>query len=173
MSAQGELRSLTVEDAEALERFLSEFDAHPSELGGYFCRRDEQIEEVVRLIDGWEKEELLPAGWVPRSTRFWALEGQLGGDINVRHHLTPHLEEVGGHIGYSVAPSQRCKGVATAMLAGVLAHCRALGLTRALLTCNAENIASWKVIERCGGLLEREGWSEKEQRAQRWYWITL
>ena len=109
---------------------------------------------------------------MPSSTRFWVVGDELAGVINVRHHLTPHLEEIGGHIGYSVAPSWRCKGVATKMLRGALERCEQLGISHVLLTCNADNLASWRVIERCGGALEREAWSGQAQTVQRWYWVT-
>lgn len=165
------LRSLVHEDQKALALFLSEFDADPSELHGYFCKRDQLIEDVVTALDAWEREEELPLGWVPSSTRFWIENEVIMGVINVRHYLTPGLEEVGGHIGYSVSPAHRCKGIATYMLKGALEHCRSLGLSRILLTCASQNIASWKVIERNGGILEREEWSDRAQKIQRWYWI--
>ena len=93
--------------------------------------------------------------------------------INVRHELSPALREVGGHIGYCVAPAHRRQGVASAMLAAVLPRCRALGIERALVTCDATNQGSRKTIERNGGVLEREAWSERTQTTQRWYWIPL
>ena len=57
-----------------------------------------------------------PAGYVPQTT-WWCLEGaDYLGRISLRHRLTPHLLEVGGHIGYDVRPSARRRGHATAML---------------------------------------------------------
>jgi predicted acetyltransferase len=93
--------------------------------------------------------------------------------INVRHYLTPSLEAWGGHIGYCVAPTRRNKGVATRMLAAVLEPCRQLKIERALLTCDSENVASWKTIEANGGALDREDWCELGKCTQRWYWIDL
>lgn len=95
-------------------------------------------------------------GWVACSTWWW-IEGQTWlGRIALRHHLTPHLLEVGGHIGYDVRPSARRKGHATAMLRAVLPHVAALGITHALLTCDVDNGASRRVIEVNGGRLEDE-----------------
>ena len=159
--------------AEVLETFLADFDADPGELHGYFCGRDWPIARAVDTLAAWGRGELLQPGWVPCSTWFWEADGALQGVINVRHHLNAQLEEIGGHIGYSVAPAHRRKGVATAMLAAVLPHCRQLGITRALLTCDTDNIGSRKTIESAGAVLEREGWLERSQTVQRWYWLDL
>ncbi|WP_406215928.1 GNAT family N-acetyltransferase [Streptomyces canus] len=62
--------------------------------------------------------------------------------------------EFGGHIGYVVRPGARRRGHATAMLAAALPVCRQLGIARALVTCDAGNTASRKVIEANGGEFE-------------------
>ncbi|MGD0065338.1 MAG: hypothetical protein ABSB76_18045 [Streptosporangiaceae bacterium] len=46
------------------------------------------------------------------------------------------------------------RGHATAMLAAALPVARSLGITRALLTSDEDNLASRKVIEANGGVLE-------------------
>ena len=76
------------------------------------------------------------------------------GRISIRHRLTAHLREIGGHIGYDIRPSARQCGHATAMLAAALPVARSLGIDPALLTCDEDNIASRKVIEASGGMLE-------------------
>jgi len=165
------LITLNEEHGEQLEQLLSAFDDRPDELHAYFCRRDQPIEEVAELLSAWERDEALPEGWVGSTTRFWGSELALKGIINIRHELTPALEEVGGHIGYCVAPAYRGQGVATAMLRAAVQLCRERGIERVLVTCDTDNLGSRKVIERCGGRLEREGWSERAQATQRWYRI--
>ena len=78
------------------------------------------------------------------------------GRINLRHHLNEGLSEIGGHIGYDVRPTARRRGHATAMLAAALPRAAELGIDQALVTCDAENTASRKVIEANGGVLEDE-----------------
>lgn len=153
--------------------FLSEFDAAPQDLHAFFCARNWPIERTVAAVKAWSIGEELGEGWVPCSTWFWEAGETLQGVINVRHWLTPALERVGGHIGYSVAPSHRRKGVATAMLSAVLDPCRQLGIRRVLLTCDAANPGSVGTIEANGGQLDREEWIDSEQRTTRWYWIDL
>ena len=110
---------------------------------------------------------------MPASTWFWEDRGALQGVVNLRHRMTPELEEIGGHIGFSVAPSCRRQGIAGAMLAGALGQARQLGLDRVGLTCDADNQGSARTIEAAGGILMREGWCEARQGRQRWYTIAL
>ena len=167
----GRLVTLEMSHAEALESFLVEFDPCPDELHGYFCDRDWPVARIVTELAMWGRGEGIKPGWVPCSTWFWEEAGVLQGVINVRHRLSPQLRVIGGHVGYAVAPSHRRKGVATAMLAAVLPEVWRLGVDRALLTCDADNVASALTIERNGGVLDREAWVESEGKVQRWYWI--
>lgn len=68
--------------------------------------------------------------------------------------MTPHLREVGGHIGYDVRPSARRRGHATAMLRAALPVAYGLDIESALVMCDVDNIASRKVIEANGGIFE-------------------
>ncbi len=97
-----------------------------------------------------------PAGFVP-STELWWTDGKAFlGRVGIRHRLTPNLRETGGHIGYDVRPSARRRGHATAMLRQALIVAQGLGIERALITCDVDNVASRAVIERNGGVLEDE-----------------
>jgi predicted acetyltransferase len=169
----GTLIEITPQYQTQLEEFLCEFDQNPTELNGYFCPRDWDIHQVIDFLTALSRGEKLKAGWVPCTTLFWVEDHQIQGVINIRHELTPSLRELGGHIGYCVAPSHRCKGVATSMLTSALDLCKQKQIIKVLLTCNTTNHASVKVIERCGGLLEKEEWVDREQKSQRWYWINL
>jgi predicted acetyltransferase len=97
-----------------------------------------------------------PEGRVPQTTLWWVSGDEYLGRISIRHpdRLTAHLREIGGHIGYDIRPSARQRGHATAMLAAALPVARSLGITRALLTSDEDNLASRKVIEANGGVLE-------------------
>ena len=110
---------------------------------------------------------------MPDSTFFCLDETQdiFVGAVNIRHFLNEALLLNGGHIGDGVRPSQRRKGIATAMIALALEECRKLGLDRVLMVCDKENIGSAKSIQKNGGILENEVVVNGviEQR----YWIDL
>jgi len=100
---------------------------------------------------------------------YWVVEGpDTIGFLAVRHSLdNEFLRTLGGHIGYSIRPSHRRSGHATAALGLALDRARELGLDRVLVTCDDDNVGSARTIERRGGVLEglREG--------KRRYWIAL
>jgi predicted acetyltransferase len=106
------------------------------------------------------------------ATHWWIVEGDTYlGAIDVRHCLNAFLLDVGGHIGYSVRPSARRRGLATWALGAVLPEARALGLDRVLVTCDDDNIGSARSIERNGGVLEDV--RSTDAGIKRRYWITL
>jgi predicted acetyltransferase len=112
-------------------------------------------------------------GLVPDSTFFCLDEEQnrFVGAVNIRHWLNDALLLNGGHIGDGVRPSQRRKGIATAMIGLALEECKKLEIHRVLMVCDKENIGSAKSIQKNGGILENEVFVDGlwEQR----YWINL
>lgn len=136
--------------------------------------------EEVQTYDEWLDFEGRDKakGYVP-SDVFLAVrleDNSVVGIMNFRHYLTESLLKYGGHIGYSVRPSERRKGYASEMLRLVLDICREFGETKVLLTCDKDNEASRRTILKNGGVLENEvvetegiGDSGITQR----YWITL
>ncbi|WP_460935299.1 GNAT family N-acetyltransferase [Phycicoccus ginsengisoli] len=94
---------------------------------------------------------------VPSTTLWWVDGEEWLGRIQLRQRLNERLLAGGGHIGYDVAPEHRCRGQATAMLRGMLAVAAGrYGIASALVTCDPDNVASRRVIEACGGVLEDE-----------------
>ncbi len=98
---------------------------------------------------------------------------RLVGMVSIRHELNDYLEHWGGHIGYSVRRSERRKGYATQMLKLALAYCRSLGISRALVTCDKENVGSAAVIKANGGILEDEVSRDGDSGVTQRYWISV
>lgn len=95
-----------------------------------------------------------PEGIVPSTDLWWVRDRTYYGRVSIRHALTDRLRDSGGHIGYDVVPSARRQGHATAMLAAALGVAADLGIAHALLTCVPDNVASRRVIEVNGGVLD-------------------
>lgn len=110
----------------------------------------------------------LPEGHV-HSDHYWVTSGdEVVGFLAVRHSIdSDFLRTRGGHVGYSIRPSRRCRGHAGRALGLALDRARGLGLARVLLTCDDDNTASARTIESKGGRLEdvRDG--------VRRYWIEI
>ncbi|MEI7833615.1 MAG: GNAT family N-acetyltransferase [bacterium] len=117
--------------------------------------------------------EGLPDWAVPQNTLWAVRDGRMVGVLKLRHHLTPALENRGGHIGYFVRPSARGQGCATQMLAHALDKVRTLGLTRVLLTCNLDNYASARVMVKNGAMRDSDSIHPETGMAHARYWIDL
>jgi predicted acetyltransferase len=113
----------------------------------------------------------LPPGWVPSTFLVADVAGEIVGRSSIRHGLTPFLEREGGHIGYGVLPAHRRRGCATEILRQSLVIARAIGIDRALVTCDDSNVGSIAVIEARGGRLENVVESAAGGSEIRRYWI--
>jgi predicted acetyltransferase/catechol 2,3-dioxygenase-like lactoylglutathione lyase family enzyme len=112
----------------------------------------------------------VPKGWVPATFLVAEVEGEVVGRVSIRHQLNPYLAEVAGHIGIGVRPGLRRRGYATAILRESLSVAAATGLARVLVTCDAYNAGSIKVIENCGGVLEDLAAARRSVRKCR-FWV--
>lgn len=154
-----------------LDEMMEEWTVAGEKIIPYVLRRLD-YRDFERYLAGLEIQKPTD-GLVPDST-FFCLDEERNvfvGAVNIRHHLNESLLLNGGHIGDGVRPSERRKGVATAMIGLALEECRKLGIERVLMVCDKDNIASAKSIQNNGGVLENEilvngVW---EQR----YWIDL
>lgn len=99
------------------------------------------------------------------------IDNRIMGSIQLRHSLTPELEEHGGHIGYGIRPSERKRGYGKQQLRLVLEVARGMGVPKVMISCDKDNIASSRTILSCGGVLARE--NVYEGKEQQIYWIDL
>lgn len=126
----------------------------------------------VRALLGRADPARLAPGRSPE-TIFWLVAGdEFLGRIAIRHALTAQLRWVGGHIGYEIRPSWRRQGHGRRILALALPRAAALGLDRVLVTCDADNTGSKKIIEANGGRLEDAIAVPGERAMKLRYWIN-
>lgn len=113
-------------------------------------------------------------GKVPDSV-FFLLDidtNRLIGAVNIRHYLNDYLLKYAGHIGDGIRPSERNKGYGTKMIALALIECKKLSISKVLMVCDKDNVASAKTIIKNGGVLENEFVDENGRVEQR-YWIEI
>lgn len=132
------------------------------------------IEEWLDILKTMENIETCPEGFVTSNTYLAvrSSDNRIIGIIDLRHHIAhPVLGLWGGHIGYSIRPSERGKGYAKEMLRLNLAKCRERGMDKVMITCSPQNIASAKTIIANGGVYEKD--VDVDGEIVRRFWIEL
>ncbi|WP_306225491.1 GNAT family N-acetyltransferase [Bosea beijingensis] len=111
----------------------------------------------IKLPDGREVDRIPgPTRWIFAEDR---LERPFIGSINLRWQekdgrpILALPDHVLGHVGYTILPAFAGHGYATAALAAMLAVAREAGLPEIVITCDATNHASRRIIEKNGGRL--------------------
>lgn len=153
---------------------IDEFCASGEEhIHGIGCIEAGDFENSVKRAKEQVYGTGLPEGWVPASTYWGVCDESIVGLCHLRHKLNDFLENYGGHIGYSVRPSHRNKGYGTQMLRLALEKAKNLGIENILVTCDEDNLASARVIEKNGGKLADVVKTEYAEFPVRRYRITL
>ena len=164
-----ELRRPRLADKETVLEMMAEFEQTQSAHDGGFWDAEnfvyeEWLEENLQAEAGLN----IPENWVPAIQLVsFDVAGQALGFLNLRLRLNDYLLEKGGHIGYSIRPSERGKGYAKESLRQGLQIAKGKNIKRALVTCSKENPASRAVILANGGELE-----DVRNGTER-YWIDL
>lgn len=141
---------------------------------GPMRRTDDPIEYIEKCAIE-ENPETCPAPLVP-ATQFMLVrkdDNKVLGFLQVRHEFNDYLSKFGGHIGYSVRPSERRQGYAKVMLKKALPFCREIGLDKVLITCIDGNIGSEKTILANGGVYEYTIHEPNDNEDLKRFWITL
>jgi predicted acetyltransferase len=141
----------------AFRRYVEDFREHGERKHGkYLGISHDQYVEYIDALDTRSrgvKQNERPGG-VPTTTFWFATRNnEIAGMIRIRHELDDFFSEEGGHIGYDVAPSFRNEGIASYMLSAAVIYSRErLALGSVLVTCDEDNDASRRVIEKNGGV---------------------
>jgi predicted acetyltransferase len=107
----------------------------------------ENFDEYLNTLCNLSKGIDVPKGWVATST-FWLIDdNEVVGVVRIRHQEV----STAGHIGYDISPSFRNKGYGSQILKLALKNALKLGILEAVVTCEVNNIASKKIIEKNNG----------------------
>ncbi len=88
-------------------------------------------------------------------------DSKIVGMINIRLALNEKLSRYGGHIGFSIRPTERGKGYNKINLYLGLKVCDRYGIDTVFLDADLNNPASWKTMEALGGERIREYYDDK------------
>jgi predicted acetyltransferase len=164
---------------EALD-YLQEFIDYKSDINGSGglnrltkgMSYEEWLDDVINSSD---EEYAKARNLVPASTYFTVRENdnKIVGMVNLRHYLNDMLRQVGGHIGYSIRPTERGKGYAKVQLYLALLECKKLGIEEAMVDCVKSNIKSEKTIIALGGVFDKEFYDQPHKRVLRNYYINV
>ena len=138
-----------------------------------FMNPDEK--DIIKTFMDSRDASKLPEGYVTSYDYFIVEDDKFLGRISIRTALTPKLLQYGGHIGYGIHPKYFRQGYGTKALELGLEKAKEIGLDRVLITCDDDNIGSYRIIEKNGGILENkvENFESGEKILTRRYWIDL
>jgi predicted acetyltransferase len=109
-------------------------------------------------------------------TLFWFIEDgeTFLGSFHLRHELAnDYARRIAGHVRYGIRPSRQNQGLGTEMLGLARPYALALGHAQILVVCREANVASRRLIEKCGGVLESTVEDPFGEGPKRRYWIAL
>ena len=158
---------------EKAKDYIEEFIKYNSSFNGtgglekYILKN--RYQDWLNFLEELKKGPVL--NYVQAATYFLMDEEEIIGMVNIRHDLNEFLLARGGNIGYSIRPTKRRKGYGKLLLYLALKKCQELDIYKVLITCDDENIASFKTIEALGGVLENK--IEDEDELVRRYWIEV
>lgn len=147
-------------EKQAIE-YINEFYEYNSNING--------VSGLYRFLDnydGWllkleEDRNRIPSEEkVPTETFFLIRENddRIVGMINIRLTLNERLHKFGGHIGYSIRPTERRKGYNKINLYLGLLFCEDNDINEVLMDCDKDNLASARTMIDLGGELLRESY---------------
>lgn len=138
---------------------------------------DARSYDIFVKYDNYKNERNLKPNRVG-ADYYWLVDDEKDffiGEVSIRHKLTDTLLRYGGHIGYGIRYSEWNKGYGTLMLKLVLEKAKKMGISKVLVTCDDDNIASAKVMEKNDMVLQDkiENIIDGKKIITRRYWKKL
>lgn len=165
--------------AEIIE-YINEFVKYKSDIYG--------TGSLDKILDGYPFEQVLERclnmeneeyaqkiGRCPGKTFLLIRENdnRIVGTINLRWNLSELMLQFGGHIGYSIRPTERRKGYNKINLYLVMIEARKVGLDRVMLACDVNNAGSDRTLQALGGKLERTEIDPSDGMLTNVYWFDV
>ena len=163
----------TLDFSNAINSYEQEFNNPINGIAGSSMLTSfESIEEWLTNLKLYESKNTVPiknhvAGFQYILVR--RRDKKVIGMSNLRTELNDYLLNYGGHIGYSICPSERKQGYGKIILRETLIKAKELGLERVLVTCNEKNRGSEKIILSNNGIFENKMFDDDAWVKR--YWI--
>lgn len=138
-----------------LKSYIGAYEEYAANGVSTYFFDDARAYDIFEKFDSYRNERDLKPGRVG-ADYYWLVDDENDhfiGEISIRHSLTDALERYGGHIGYGIRFSEWNKGYGTLMLKLALEKAKERGTTDVLITCDDDNIASARVMEKNGLVL--------------------
>lgn len=138
-----------------LNSYMEAYDEYAKHGISAYSFSDASSYDVFAKFDRYRNEADLPSDRVGED-KYWLVDDDGSyfiGEIAIRHRLNDLLERRGGHIGYGIRYSEWNRGYGTTMLRLALEKAKEMGISPVLITCDDDNIASARVMEKNGFVL--------------------
>lgn len=126
------------------------------ELGNASIKNDETFNGMIIRLKNRRIGKNINKKDVPATVYWIVVDNKIVGTIDLRHKLNRDYFERLGHVAYYIKVEERNKGYATKALSLAIKKYYKKYTKNILVTCFADNVASSKVIEKNGGILEQK-----------------
>lgn len=166
---------------EAALEYIAEFYEYDSQIHGTGSldrelKKGKTYEEWLdNNLKMHEKGYSYSKGLVPSFTFFLVRKSddRVVGMMDLRLELNDYLRNVGGHIGYSIRPTERRKGYNKINLYLCLIEAKKNRLDKVLVSCANYNMGSKKTILSLGGKFEKNTIDISDNETMELYWIDV
>ena len=146
------IEKISLKHKEAILEMCKEYNLNNEDYNGaFFIKNIIDYEEKIKELDNASNGILENPSFVLYTCYVFIVSDKIVGVGSIRHHLNEYLEKFGGHIGYSIRPTERKKGYGSKSLELLINQAKEMNIEKILITCNINNIGSKKVIENNNG----------------------
>ncbi len=168
---------LIVPGQEYLQSYQEAYDEYKKNHISTYSFTDPSSCNIFEKFENYRYERNLRPDRVGED-KYWLVDDEKAyfiGEIGIRHKLNDTLRQRGGHIGYGIRYAEWNRGYGTKMLALALEKAKEMRISPVLITCNDDNLASARVIEKNGFVLENKVivTTDGEDILTRRYWKTI
>lgn len=142
----------SVKYKESFLDFVSDVKDTGYESYSLYTKAEENFDEFLMQLKDSQEGNNLPDGYVPCSS-FWLIDekDEVVGVIRIRHIVNSDFLQMIGHIGYEIKSTHRKMGYGTNLLEFGLIEAKKIGLDVVLITCDNDNLASLRIIDKFNG----------------------